>query len=263
MTEHAPDRIWSGIDIPKTLAGALAAVCAAVIGSFLGVAGTLIGAAVASIVGTVGTEVYNRSIRRGTQKLQTLAPSFVKAPAAVGTPQVAGATEDDSPSHTTAEASPTAADATPTGAEARRSLRWKPILIGTALAFFIAMSAILAVESLAGRSLASLTGHDNKGGNTLTQLVGDDNSGSTPSPAVSETPSSTPTSTGDSDSGVSPSTEPTETPTSTAPATQAPTTDAPDQAPTTGQDQQPPQPDQGIAPPEPQGKDQGSDGNAE
>ena len=35
MTEHAPDRLWSGIDIPKTIAGALAAVCAAVIGSFL------------------------------------------------------------------------------------------------------------------------------------------------------------------------------------------------------------------------------------
>ena len=44
MTAQAPDRIWSGIDIVKTLAGALAAVCAAWIGSFLGVAGTVAGA---------------------------------------------------------------------------------------------------------------------------------------------------------------------------------------------------------------------------
>ena len=38
MSEQASDRIWSGIDIPKTIAGTLAAVSAAVVGSFLGVA---------------------------------------------------------------------------------------------------------------------------------------------------------------------------------------------------------------------------------
>ena len=69
MTEHAPDRIWSGIDIPKTIAGVLAAVSAAVVGSFLGVAGTLVGAAVASIVGSVGTEIYQRWINRGSKKI--------------------------------------------------------------------------------------------------------------------------------------------------------------------------------------------------
>ncbi|MEV6488939.1 hypothetical protein AB0M20_09945 [Actinoplanes sp. NPDC051633] len=264
MTEHAPDRIWSGIDIPKTLAGALAAVCAAVIGSFLGVAGTLVGAAVASIIGSVGTEIYNRSIRKGTQKLQTLAPAFVKAPAAVGTPEVAAATDEDSPSHTTAEGSPTAAEADPAvgGQPARRQVRWKPILIGTALIFFLSMGAILAVETLAGQSIASITGNDNKGGNTLSHLVGDDDtSDSTPTPAVTETPSTEPSSTGDTSE---PSGEPTTSPTdqtdsgtpTTEPTTEAPTTDAP----TTEQDQQP---DQGIAPENGGTADQGSDGNAE
>jgi hypothetical protein len=100
MAEQAQDRIWSSINLPKTIAAALAAVCAAVVGSFLGVAGTLIGAAVASIIGSVGTEIYERSLKKGGQKLQTLAaPVFIKAPAAVGTPPVAAATEEDSPSH--------------------------------------------------------------------------------------------------------------------------------------------------------------------
>src|SRR4051794_28077138 len=111
MSEHTPDRVWSGIDIPKTVAAALAAVCAAVVGSYLGVAGTLVGAAVASVVGSVGTEIYQRWFSKGAKKLQTLAPAFVTAPAAVGTPAVAAATEEDSPSHTVPEAE-------------RRKIRW-------------------------------------------------------------------------------------------------------------------------------------------
>src|ERR1043165_3009221 len=102
MSEHAPDRIWSGIEITKVIAGTLAAVTAAVIGSFLGVAGTLAGAAVASVVGSVGTEIYQRSLNRGAKRLGSIAPTFVKVPAAVGTPPVAAATEGGSPSPTVA-----------------------------------------------------------------------------------------------------------------------------------------------------------------
>src|SRR3954452_8355878 len=88
MTEYQPDRIWSGIDIPKTVAGVLAALSAAVVGSYLGVAGTLAGAAVARVIGSIGTEVYARSIHKGRQKLQG---TFTAAPAAIGTPPVAAA----------------------------------------------------------------------------------------------------------------------------------------------------------------------------
>ena len=87
MSEHAPDRVLSGIDIPKTIAGVLAAVSAAVLGSFLGVAGTLAGAALASIVGSVGTEIYRKFIDRSHKQIVA---TFVTAPAAVGTPSVAG-----------------------------------------------------------------------------------------------------------------------------------------------------------------------------
>jgi hypothetical protein len=85
MSEQAAGRFWSGIDIPKTIAGTLAAVSAAFLGSFLGVAGTMIGAALAALISSIGTELYHRSIDRGTKQLQA---AFVVAPAAVGTPSV-------------------------------------------------------------------------------------------------------------------------------------------------------------------------------
>jgi hypothetical protein len=127
MTAHAPDSILSGINFPKVIAGTLAAVSAAVVGSFLGVAGTLAGAAVASLIGSVGSEIYERSLHRGAKKLQTLAPTFIKAPAAVGTPQVAAATEDDLPSHTVPE-------------EARkRQIRWGRVAMIAGALFVLAI----------------------------------------------------------------------------------------------------------------------------
>src|SRR3954453_5102399 len=147
MTEQAPDRLWSGIDMTKTIAAALAAVCAAVVGSFLGVAGTLVGAAVASIVGSVGTEIYQRSLNKGAKKLQTLAaPTFVKAPAAVGTPPVAAASEEDSPSHTVPEKPP-------------RQIRWGRIAMVAGALFVLAMGTITVAEVITGKSVASTLGN--------------------------------------------------------------------------------------------------------
>src|ERR687884_721912 len=145
MAEHAPDRIWSGINIPKTIAAALAAVCAAVVGSYLGVAGTLLGAALASMVGTIGTEIYERSIKKGGEKLQTLAPVFIKAPAAVGTPPVAAATEEDSPSHLVPP---------------RRQIRWKRVALLAAAVFVVTMGTVTVVELFTGKSLASSVGNN-------------------------------------------------------------------------------------------------------
>jgi hypothetical protein len=54
----------SGLSIPQIVAGALAAATAAILGSFLGVAGTIGGAAVASIISTVGSSLYQRSLER-------------------------------------------------------------------------------------------------------------------------------------------------------------------------------------------------------
>ncbi|MFI7599281.1 hypothetical protein [Actinoplanes sp. NPDC049681] len=246
MSEQAPDRLWSGIQISKVIAGTLAAVAAAVLGSFLGVAGTLAGAALASVVGSVGTEIFNNSLKRSTKHLQTVAPAFIKAPAAVGTPPVAAATEEENPSHTVLpERRPLA-------------IRWKPVLAGTAMVFLIAMGAIFAVEATAGRSLASLTGHKSSGSTTITSLVSknDDSSDRNDKPAteVSETPSDDESSTPDTSPSETPATDaPEQTPATTEPTPESTqtTTQAPEQTP--AGDQQ--QPDQQIAPQQEQDQD--------
>jgi len=237
MSEQAPDRIWSGIDIPKTIAGTLAAISAAVVGSFLGVAGTLIGAAVASIIGSVGTEIYDRSLRKGRKKLETLAPAFVKAPAAIGTPAVAAATEEDSPSHTVPEG-------------ARRQIRWGHVAAIAGALFVLAIGSLTAFELLTGKSVASTVGNSTGAKTTLGGVL---DGGGNPTPTPTPAPSATPTDTAPT---TAPTTQPTTeapTGTTTAPTTQptttAPTAGAPDQAPTVGmQSQKPNQMQGGSAP---------------
>jgi hypothetical protein len=222
MTEQAQDRIWSGINIPKTIGGALAAVCAAVVGSYLGVAGTLVGAAVASIIGTVGTEIYERSIKKGGKKLQTLAPTFIKAPAAVGTPPVPAASEEDSPSHTVAP---------------KPQIRWRRIALLAGAVFVLAMGSLTIVEMFTHRSVASMVGNDTKAGSTVGGLIDPGTGSATPTPTPSTSPSSAgptdttapaiaPTTTEPTSPAPTATTTPTTAPT-TQPTTVAPTTDAP------------------------------------
>ena len=54
----------SGLSLPQIMAGALAAATAAILGSFLGVIGTIGGAAAASVISTVGAALYQRSLER-------------------------------------------------------------------------------------------------------------------------------------------------------------------------------------------------------
>jgi hypothetical protein len=246
MTEHAPDRLWSGIQISKVVAGTLAAVSAAVIGSFLGVAGTLAGAAIASVIGSVGTELYQRSLDRGAKKLQTLAPTFVKAPAAIGTPEVAAATEEDSPSHTVPEElkQDTPEDGAPVAP--KRQVRWGRVALAAAALFVFAMIPLTFVEMASGRTIANIVGSSQATGTTLgTAVTGDERKpATTPSEAPSETPaddeSADPSTDQQSEPAEAPtSTEPTADPTATTPATDAPTTGAPDEAPTDPQRNEP------------------------
>lgn len=241
MSEQAPDRLWSGIDVSKTIAGALAAVCAAVIGSFLGVAGTLVGAAVASIVGSVGTEIWARSLQHGGKKLQeTVAPAFIKAPAAVGTPGVAAATEDERPSHTVPS-------------PPRRQIRWKRVGLIAGAVFVLAMGSLTIFERVTHQSVASAVGNSTGATSTWGGIFNPGRDNTPTTPAVTTTPTPTPT-----EAPASPSSTATETeaPATTSPTTPtgtgstdgdtepttAPTTEAPVQSPPaadSGQDQTP------------------------
>jgi len=193
MSEQPSDRIWSGIDISKTIAGALAAVCAAVAGSFLGVAGTLVGAVLASIVASVGTEVYHRSLNKGAKKLRTLTPAFVKTPAAVGTPAVAAATQEESPSHTVPD-------------RPRRQLRWARVAVLAGALFVLAMGTLTVVELALGKSVASTVGNSTGARTTFGGVL--DPGGDDPAPAP----------TGTTPDRETPATEPASDPTAPAPA---------------------------------------------
>ncbi len=207
MSEHAPDRVLSGIDVPKTIAGVLAAVSAAVLGSFLGVAGTLVGAAVASVVGSVGTEIYRKFITRGHKKIVA---TFVTAPAAVGTPSVAAASEESPSQPEPDEAS---------GVAAPMKMRWGRVAMVAAGVFVLAIGSLTAFELITGKSAAEATGHHTGSTTTVGSIFG----GQKKSDQVT-TPASTPTSTAPTDA---PATGTTGTSATTSPTVDATTGSTP------------------------------------
>lgn len=84
MTEDAEDeegaREKAGLKPTQVAASALAAVTAAFLGSYLGVAGTVAGAGVASVVSTVGSEVYLRSLRKTHEAARRTKDVIAQAP---------------------------------------------------------------------------------------------------------------------------------------------------------------------------------------
>jgi multisubunit Na+/H+ antiporter MnhF subunit len=220
MSEHAPDRVWSGIDIPKTIAGVLAAVSAAVVGSFLGVAGTLAGAAIASIVGSVGTEIYRKFITRSHKKIVS---TFVTAPAAVGTPAVAAAA-DETPSQPEPVAPDETTEAAPT---APRKMRWGRVAMVATSVFVLAIGVLTAFELITGKTAAdAVTGHNSGSTSTVGSVLNlhkkSDNQDTKPATTPSSgTPSEAPATSGTSGTDAPATTEP------TAPATDTTTPSAP------------------------------------
>ncbi|MDR2380991.1 MAG: hypothetical protein LBE08_07450 [Bifidobacteriaceae bacterium] len=67
------DKRPAGISVVQVLASALAAATATVALSYLGATGTILGAALASVITVVGNYVYSRSLRRTHQAVKTLA----------------------------------------------------------------------------------------------------------------------------------------------------------------------------------------------
>ncbi|MBE1500478.1 hypothetical protein H4696_007578 [Amycolatopsis lexingtonensis] len=193
----------SGLRIAQVAAAALAAVTAALLGSTLGVAGTVVGAGVASVVSTVGGELYLRSLQRTREaalKARVLATSGIRRRGSV------------EPGEIPITEQPTVQLPKPGegGPSRLRKLRW-PLIIGTSVAAFaVAILAIVGFESATGTQIGGGTG------TSIGKIFGGGGHTDT-------TPSTTPT-TGTSDTQVSP-TETTTTPsdTSTAPTTSSPT----------------------------------------
>lgn len=198
----SPDGTTRKIDLNLTqiAAAALAAVTSAVIGSRLGALGTLIGAAGASVVTTVGTALYRASLERSQERVRSLAylrrtrtlpvvPNESGAeqspPTAVNVPatdeQLTGST-DSGPQHQ---------------APSRRfpTLQWGAAIVGTLAAFLLAMMVITGFETATGETVG-----DNGSGTTLGRVVDPapaprDSTTTPPSPSSTTPTSETPTET--------------------------------------------------------------------
>jgi hypothetical protein len=123
------------LSLTQLLAGVLAAVTAAVGASYLGVNGTVIGAAVMSLVSAVGTAVYTHSIKRTGEKMRAVVPASGRwLPAAAERPAAVVA---DAPVHPT-----------------RHALT--RVAVGAVVVFVAALAVLTGVELIAGRPVSDL-----------------------------------------------------------------------------------------------------------
>ena len=183
-------------------ASVLASVTAAWIASSLGVAGTVIGAALGSAVITISTAFYGRTLDKGRTLLVTTASGTV----------IQRRVEDDEIAETfeqAAEVGPVQSAAFVPD-EPKSRLHWKTIIITTAVVLALALAAISTVELVTGRSLDGSRGTTIGGGNSKPQPS---DPTTTPSPEdTATTPATTPTPT-----RTAPTTRPTPTPSATIP----------------------------------------------
>lgn len=251
MTDESTD---SGprldIDWVRTIAGALAAVSSAVLLSTLGAAGTIIGAAIGSIVATVGGALYAQGLAKSRQ---TLAQAQAVARDKVGIAQAevlrAGRAEDaqaqeshlghadERLAEAHEELDVLADEAAPTPWKERfAALPWKHIALVAAGLFLIAVLVITVFELIAGRSVSSITGGTDKDDGTTIGHVRSRDSGDgnddekqpdeqepsrSPTPSQSVDPSEEPSETPSPTESVEPSPTESETPTETTTSTPA------------------------------------------
>ncbi|MEW2503494.1 hypothetical protein AB0878_23780 [Amycolatopsis sp. NPDC047767] len=217
----------------QVVATALAAVTAALLGSTLGVAGTVVGAGVASVITTVGAELYLRSLQRTREAALKARAALVTAGQRKGSKSGLSPVDDPAQMPTVLlpldpSEMPTVRISKLTGpqqpepeesfGDKLRKLRW-PIIIGTsvvatAIAIAVAVGAELALHGKVGSGVFT---HGNPG--TSQQQKQDDNPPATSqnSPPPSETESNTPP-----PSSSSSSTSTSESPTSSSSSDSAP-----------------------------------------
>lgn len=198
------------ISVAQVVASALAAVSSAFLLSKLGAAGTVIGAAIASVVATVGSALYVHVFRRTSEQLRDvraqMGPNALGVPAAahdaplgrsMATPAAANAGADDAtrvlpvfdPSTHGAEPLAETAGREPVPVpEPSRTRTW---LVRSGIAavavFAIAMASITVVELGMGRSFASLFGNGGAG-----STIGDFTDGGHKSTPEKSRPETTP-----------------------------------------------------------------------
>jgi hypothetical protein len=134
-----PARPRLELSATQLAATALAAVTTTVAASFLGLSGTVIGAAVASVLSAIGNAVYAHSLRRTRDRVRRVALAPVRPAPAPG---------------------PAAGWSAPSvqGRPGRpaRSGGWRRLALGSAVTFVAVLALVTGVELVAGRPLSDL-----------------------------------------------------------------------------------------------------------
>lgn len=171
-TDEKPEKKSPALNIPGLLAGAATAATMSVIGGHLSVVGTVLGAALTSIVSGIAVVVYSTSLersRRGLTKVRTVVTTRILTRDGLRAPETRGssAVADDAPGP-------------------RFRLPWKQVLVSTGVIIGLAIAAVFGVQALTGTELSGGTG-------TIQRTVtGSESvavrSASTPAPAEEQAP---------------------------------------------------------------------------
>ncbi|WP_141211250.1 superantigen-like protein SSL4 [Enemella dayhoffiae] len=231
----APREPLLGLSVPQLAGGALAASTAAAIGSQLGVAGTIVGAGVVSIICAVAGAVYTRTLKHTGARVSGL----VRRPAGSASnsnPAPTGSspwtTAAESPGQTQAPADEQTrvlsigaragetGGATEVPATPRRRIRPARLLAAATAVFLLAGLLVTGVETLTGNALSG-------GGGTTVGRIAEPSTGRTPTPRATPDRSTTPSPQASRSRTAAPeatgSSGPSERPSPRATASQAPT----------------------------------------
>ena len=178
--EH--DKPKASLNITQVIGGALAAMTAAALGSRLSVAGTVVGAAFASVVAAVGGSIYTASLRRTGEHVSTVLSKVrptsggASAPGVDAPATTPSADAADTATHTATDwalpdepASQTLGTTVPdepasqtpgtTVTDGRRApIGWKRVLTAALLMFGLAAVALTGIELVTGHALSGGTG---------------------------------------------------------------------------------------------------------
>jgi hypothetical protein len=162
-------------------AGALAAVSSAVVASLFGVAGTLVGAALASVISTICATLYSESLKRTNERLRVVRQ------------QLGGTRANAAPARSVQQ--PVTPDL-PSHLDPRRSLprprrrpRWTRVAGYAAAVFGLAMGILTGVELIGQQPVSALVGGSTSSGTTTIGTLSNAASSRETTPA---SPSSTP-----------------------------------------------------------------------
>ena len=136
--ELEEDKPGFSLSLPQVLASSLAAASAAVVASFFGVAGTVAGTALFSVVATVSTAVYQHAAQRTADRLAHVGP-LLRRPDRSGV--------------------------------AAPSLPWRRIARAAAAVFAVAIAGITTFELTAGRPVSALLGRNDDSGTSIARVI--------------------------------------------------------------------------------------------